>query len=151
MGDQAKLTLLCAVNHCKSQLGASHSCTVSALAALAVKENSEGNFPDAEKLLRHVVDIQQMKLGDAHPDTVTVVKYLAMLLKARSRQEEAAQLLESITKEAEEETEEDEEEDIDLQLNGEWHFAPAVSSSDSWSQAVEKHGKRANDFEGERD
>jgi len=135
--DQAKLTLVRAVNHCESLLGPNHDCTVSALAALAVNENSLGNFSASEKLLRQVVDIQQMKWGDAHPETVTVVKYLAVLLNARSRQEEATQLLESINNEEEEV----EEEAIDLQLNGQWRFAPAVSSRDVWLQAVAKHVK----------
>jgi len=137
LGGEYQETFLCAVNHCQSQLGPNHDCTVSALVALAVNKNSAGNFSDAETLLRQVIGIQQMKWGDTHPDTVTVVKYLAALLKAMGRQEEAAQLLESITREEEEE----EEKDIHFQLNGQWRFAPAVSSCDIWLQAVAKQGK----------
>jgi len=129
--DQARQTLVHAVNHCETQLGPNHGCTVSALVALAVYDNSVGRFSDAEKLLREAVDIQQLKHGDVHPDTVAVVKYLAVFLKARNRQDEASQLLETIPKE------EVPEEDVDLRfVDVRWRFADTACSSDLLSQAM---------------
>jgi len=138
--DQARQTLVRAVNHCETKLGLDHDCTVSALVALAMHDNAAGRFADAERLFRQVVDIQQIKFGDLHPDTVAVVKYLVVFLKARNRQGEAAQLLESLREEKEE------AEDVDLRPMGVRRRRSAVdvqpvgvkSTNDVWSPAFTK-------------
>jgi tetratricopeptide (TPR) repeat protein len=73
-------------------LGSDHPAVAQSLNNLACIYRAQGQYAQAEPLLKRALVIREKALGPNHPDVATVLKNLALLYRATQRTTEAEEL-----------------------------------------------------------
>jgi len=82
-----------AVDTQQRELGLEHPKTLSSMNSLAILDEVQGRYAEAESLHAQVLETQRRVLGPEHPETLESMTNLAAVLLDQGRREEAALLL----------------------------------------------------------
>jgi len=70
--------------------GSSHAFTLATMSDLAIEEDNQGQWPEAQKLLEEGLELQRRAHGEDHPDTLKFMSLLARADGKLGRRAEAA-------------------------------------------------------------